>query len=376
MSSLRVMMCPINGIGLGHVQRCVLIAEELRKQASVEITFVSNTLYPQVITMAGFGCVGLPQTWKDLTANVGAKALPLQEGVVAEEMRDELFGSVLNIIRPDITVFDPPVSVAMMGLAREKGARVVAILRQNKGYFDAVARRGAADLVILPSDAPGDSGDSLVSTGPVFRALVLSRGAELRQQYFPAFSTAVLVCQGGGGVTPATCNYVRRQGHTFLDVVLTTLRPLAPRFPIHVLVSTGPFCPLPRPLLPCLHEPWLSQLSYLPSLPDLMAAVDLVISTAGYNSANEIYAAQVPAVLLPIDFDVESQALNVPCAPGMRVLDGFNGQQLAAYVMEFLQNSSVRQKEVEDAKTRHARAPGQVAAADAVLRLAHTSDRR
>jgi UDP-N-acetylglucosamine:LPS N-acetylglucosamine transferase len=120
-----------------------------------------------------------------------------------------------------------------------------------------------------------------------------------------------------------------------------------------------------------MHEPWLSQLSYLPYLPDLMAAVDLVISTAGYNSANEIHAARVPAVLLPIDFDVESQALNVPSAPGMRVLDGYDEQQLAAYVVNFLECSTVRHKETEDAKARLARAPGQALAADAILRLAH-----
>ena len=89
---MKVVFHATNGIGLGHINRCLTIADSLRKISSeFEIGFVSSTSFKEIFNQRGFDYVKCPHL--------------SSENYNDSEINSEIYDSI-NSLNPDIIVYD------------------------------------------------------------------------------------------------------------------------------------------------------------------------------------------------------------------------------------------------------------------------------
>jgi len=87
---------PINGAGLGHVSRCLAVANALRRlNASSDITFFTSSIAVPLVQRAGYRCYHVPPAWlNDMPSELWNRML-----------RDVLM-AVAEVHRPGTVMFD------------------------------------------------------------------------------------------------------------------------------------------------------------------------------------------------------------------------------------------------------------------------------
>lgn len=91
-------------------------------------------------------------------------------------------------------------------------------------------------------------------------------------------------------------------------------------------------------------------------MPDLIAASDLVICQAGYNTLAEVEKAQVPAIVIPVEKELDDQFLRAREAAKLNqhlhIFEGSDRQYLADLIVDVMRiPAMVKQKPFEDTTT-------------------------
>jgi hypothetical protein len=282
----RIVMMPTNGVGLGHAQRCALVAAEFDRRR-VETVFAAFPSCTRLIKSYGFDVMPLvprsplhAQKHENDLANYlrlralsdGAKTLVFDGGFIF----DSVYRTVLENRLDGVWI--------RRGLWQKSQDNTVALDRE-KGFARVIVPREAFDEL----NTPYSRGDHLRDVGPIVQDVGLSarrrrdlRGA-LAARYDRPFERLV-VTQLGAGVAAdraaqiqAICGMMeRRTGVLHLVVVWPT-----------AALQPGWFGWSRSRVVKTQHAAVLA------------AAADLCISAAGYNSFHEAIYGALPTIFIP-----------------------------------------------------------------------------
>lgn len=334
-SKPKIVFKPTNGVGLGHAQRCTLIAAEMKK--SPKKVFAAFPSCLPMINRYGFDAVPMVSRsylHKDITAN--------------DLVNFSRLGATLA--PNDLFVFDGGyVFDSVYRTIIEKNLAAVWIRR---GLWSAVQdnrvpldREKVFEKVIVPQEAFRDlnhaysGGAHVHAVGPIVQRI---DGAKQRKKLFRDLAKQVglkfdrlVVTMLGGGVAAdlsahaqAVCNTVETRDDTLNLIVVW-----------------------PGAIVPPAFYSWTrSRVVTTHHAGVLAASADVIVSAAGYNSVHEALYNQTPAIFVPqVANYMDNQtaraetteelgvALHVPPArPGQidralrRVLDGTQGDDMRA----------------------------------------------
>jgi hypothetical protein len=280
-----VVFVPTNGVGLGHAQRCALIAAEFRRGAPV--TFAAFPSCARLIKGYGFDVVPLvPRSTLHAQKHANDVVNYLRLGAVGEGAAGLVFDGGY--------VFDSVYRTVM-----ERGLRGVWVRRglwqagQNNTL--SLDREKAFARVLVPQEAFAElnhaysSGPQVRSVAPIVQRVALQAPerqalrARLAERYDVAFDDLV-VTQLGGGVAAdrrdqiqALCGMMERRARTLHLVVVWPTAAVQP----------GWFGWTRTRVVRTHHAAVLA------------AAADLAIGAAGYNAFHEMLYNAVPTIFMP-----------------------------------------------------------------------------
>jgi predicted glycosyltransferase len=306
---------------LGHQQRTLTLARALRREEprATVVVVAGGVPLPPPSTDEGIAWVQLPAltTQPSPGFRVDPHALDLETAEVLALRRDMLL-ALADHLRPDVLITEmfpfgrPYLEPELRPLFERlgSGCRVVASMRDVLGHppgvwnpavaghvaalleehYDAVLVHGDPTLLRLEDSldpAPAGLVERLVYTGYVGRAPLASE-----PQAAGEGPRTVLVSAGGG-----------QDGLPLLELALEAEVSLnADEAAWRVELVAGPL--LPEEAWSSLEEraarrPMISLQRTEPRLPQRMAAVEVCVSMAGYNSVVELLRARARAVLVP-----------------------------------------------------------------------------
>lgn len=274
----------INGAGLGHLTRALGIAKQLAAiDPKSEIIFFTTSIGVSLVNREGFKCFHIPPA--DL----------VKERVSARQWNklfEQNLSAVIKLYRPTYLVFDG--TIPYLGLRRVmvKYNHLVSVWIKRglyKNYGLNKKLQGYAeefDRVIVP----GELGDNkVVDNGHVAmippivmcdKNEIFPRAEALKRLNLSATRTNIYVQLGAGNINDIT-NVQQR----IVDLLKSTPG-------VDVVIAHSPIA-----LKTQYVENAINYEGYPSSV--LLAAFDLVISAAGYNSVCELVYHGVPAIFLP-----------------------------------------------------------------------------
>ncbi|MEZ5887034.1 MAG: glycosyltransferase [Paracoccaceae bacterium] len=278
----RTLFLPTNGVGLGHAQRCALIAREMK----IKPVFAAFPSCLPLINASGFEAAALVAKSPDHPE-------PFANDIVNHLRLQRLLADGDTFVFDGGFIFD---SVARA--IREKDVRSVWIRR---GLWQAGATSSAAfdrehlfDRIIIPSEAfaelnrPPGWDDRIRMVGPVVPAAPAAdprpdlRDALAEKAGLP-FERLVVTMLGAGAAADRTaqlqflCSLFERRG----DVLHL------------IIVWPGAVVP------PGLYSWQRSRVARTTDALAFARAADLVITAAGYNSFHEVLYHRLPAIFIP-----------------------------------------------------------------------------
>jgi predicted glycosyltransferase len=292
---LKVLVYAINGLGMGHLNRALVLARTLKAAApSTEIHFIVDSPHFGLVADSGFGVTKFPDRRHRLGFHRGREQRYVE--------LPELFDVVLRDWQPDAMWVDFLCKRALFERIKERGVYLAALLRKQRpaSLKQLSLSRGAAlvDRWLIPHtaqdwpvrDLPRRLRRRATYLGPVSRSLDPALVPELRRSLVPGGSgPLVLVTIGGGGAPESQ--------HT-LDVAEEAL--VRSGRAARLLMVYGPNYPGEIPASGPRGEVFIERRRFVGELPEVIAASDLVISNAGYNTMLELRAAGTPALILPL----------------------------------------------------------------------------
>ena len=283
----RIVFLPTNGVGLGHAQRCSLIAGELAQNTAATPVFAAFPSCLRLIKSYGFDVM-------PLVAKSPLHDEPFANDVVNAVRLDHLMNGTAAFVFDGGYIFNSVVQTIL-------GHRMPSVwIRRGlwqPGQDNSIAldREKVFGRVIVPQEAFSElnaeysTGAHIVRVGPIVQQIDLSqtdRGT-LRAGLAERFGLPVrhlVVTMLGGGVaadrsaqtTAVAASLARRSDLLHLVVVWPT-----------ATVDPGLFC-WPNTRVVRTHHASV-----------LAAAADLFVSAVGYNSFHEVLYNRIPTIFMP-----------------------------------------------------------------------------
>ena len=276
---------PTNGNGVGHAQRCALIAEAMDPARTVRFA-----AFPSCVDMLqnrGFACVPMVPRSADHDAEYAADMLNYLRLRSLVKTGDQLVfdgGYVFDSVYRLVSKLQVRATWIRRGLWRQGQVNPIALERER-----------AFSRVIVPAEAFAElntdysSGDDIHKFGPIVRQGKLSQEdiTSLRDrlsiQFDRTIDTLVVTMLGGGVASERTaqtqllCNVLERRSNC-----------------LHLVVAW------PNAVVSNSLYGWQnSHVIHTARTLDLCQAADLTISATGYNSFHELLYAHVSAILIP-----------------------------------------------------------------------------
>ena len=325
-SGPRLLVYSQDGLGLGHLRRTnTLIAEVLGARPEVAVLTVSDSPLGRFFPTAGnHDYLKLPSIRKVGPGDWAAVSLPMPFREV-HALRLELLRTAALRFRPDVVLVDHMPHGAMGELLpmlealRPTGARFVLGLRDildapevirrrwsvEGGYeavdrhYDSVLVYGSRSVFDLPTEYgwPEATASRLGFCGYVSSAPAPTSDARrVRSRLLAALTPGVaagklVVATAGGGA----------DAHPVFSQLLAAVPGIRAQHPCGFVIIAGPFMPdeayedlrrRARGLSVRVHRS-------VTNVPTYLAAADLVVSMAGYNTTVEILRSGRPGLLIP-----------------------------------------------------------------------------
>jgi len=336
---LRIIFYSINGVGMGHAIRGINIAKALRKIIECEIIFATNSPFNDIFEKEGFAFV-----------KGGADPIKLYTGEISHQeylqQNEEFFISVIKKLSPHIVVFDLLIMPKVLAYMKEKNIFSVYVLRElSDTKYLSIHRNFLSnfDLTLLTCIEDerfiknirecGFDQNKFFYIGNIFRTPKLEQIKKLKQKYNKKKDELlVTITAGGGGFLKGTHSFFSNLG-IITKKVENEFRNKKNDFKkIRWLLIKGPLfnekIDIPK---------HIEVSDYEQHLPELFAISDLIISAAGYNSVNEIIAAQTPALLHPFFQIMDSQALRAFFYTSKGFIQTFNAKDIRKTIKIFLE---------------------------------------
>jgi predicted glycosyltransferase len=302
-------------LGLGHLRRCLKLADHLRAQfGALRGLLLTGSPWHGLFPLPdGFGVEPLPPVAKAPDGRYACRARGVDLSTVIGARRARI-SARLDAFRPELFVVDNvpcglhgEVLPALRAL-RRRGTRTVLALRDvlddptticrewvRAGAIDAVAQLfdeiwvfgDAADTEALMAEGPlAGVASKVISCG---RIGVAGRDREPSRVVADQRADRPLVLVTGGGGQDA---------EPLMRAYLSAVHAFRPAVDSHLVL--GPDFPRrDRQSLPPTGDAPLRVTGFVPDLPERMARSNVVVSMAGYNTVCEILASGRPAVLVP-----------------------------------------------------------------------------
>ncbi|OGM03141.1 hypothetical protein A3K72_00410 [Candidatus Woesearchaeota archaeon RBG_13_36_6] len=338
---MKILFYAINGVGLGHVNRTLAIAKEIRKLSpKTHIMFVTNSQFPDLIEKANFPYIKLPIFEGDpLTKDIKkTRFIPFN-------LNEKLIEATLYDYEPDAVVYDTHFPFGTVKKASEFNVKNILILRKlkNRVLDDYIKQFKHFDLIVL-AHSEQEFLDMKVSKqlikniknkGILFVGPIIRKPENIESNYnLNKFN--ILVTAGGGG-----WNDSKR----FVETCIKACSKIVNKNKnINCYIITGP---LYRRDINHIKNNNLIIKSFEPKLIDLMQKCDLVVSQAGYNVCNEIMLTKTPAIIIsrkdPLE-DQEERARWLEEKGVAIVINTLNEKALTETIEKFYQNKVLQTK--------------------------------
>lgn len=292
---MKILFHAINGVGLGHLVRTVEIAKALLHQhEGAEIVFVTNSLFPQMISDEGFKVYQL----KHHTGMV------LDGTITYQEYAQKNYLNIRAIIQkelPDAVVMDSEFNRPLVDFCLEKKIKQCFVLRKtSEANFQSLIVHGLLqkiDLVLVPHHKEEMSlsqrdtlatGKNVQYVGPIVREVKTAKHVEKSK------ALRVLITFAAGS-NLAENERLFSKVSEFLAQLKAQKLSLGGK-KIELKIVAGPFY---REGSCNLHGFRYSR--FQANLAKLMTDADVVIAPAGYNTIQEIVSTRTPALLIPVE---------------------------------------------------------------------------
>ncbi len=290
MECKRLLIYAINGKGMGHLNRTLVLAQAARQfNPEIQILFAVGSPLFWLVRDSGFEVLKVPDRHHALGFHVG------KEGR-SHHLR-AIFEPIFEYYRPDSFLVDLTMSESLFREASKFGARVSAVLRKQRDTrLEELRRDPAAKYIqrfLLPHPTEEFSLQELPTAwrararrvGAVVRSLQVDRVAEVRARYSSGQRPLVVVTIGGGGFA---------ESYQTLRATEQAAVDSASEFD-WVLIFGPYFLGDIPPSNDNVHR-----VRFDPDLMELCAGADVVVCNAGYNTIREIEVVGTPAVVIPL----------------------------------------------------------------------------
>lgn len=291
----RVLIYAINGRGMGHLNRTLILANALRKASpNLPIHFVVGSPLFGLVSGSGFDVTKIPDAHHPLGSMVGIHH--------REAYQNAVFDSLLGAIRPTRFIVDFIVNEPLFEIAERHGARVVLLYRKQRVEELSRWRKERclrsvhsfllphAESELSDAEVPKEWQGRVAFLGPLSRELEQAAVRSVRARYTDERSKLCVVSIGGGGYA---------ESYRTLRVAEATAQRLtrtATGQPVHWVIVYGPYYPHHVPD----SEGNVTRLRFEPQLLELFAGADVVVCNAGYNTVSEVAVSGTPAVVIPL----------------------------------------------------------------------------
>lgn len=300
-----------NGIGLGHLRRVCLIAEESQLKdnrlvlvTSAHLSIIFGKLFDSIIRL-------IPLSDELFKSPVRTRETRLANGVK--------FAQSLKKFKPDLIVCDfyfPPSNFTFYPLVyalSKFSTKNIFIWRigDRNNFTNNFSRNDKLDYfkkIILPHSQdelkylfPSSVfkkikiNDRFKITGPIFKNINKKKIDFCRNKYkiFAGDFLLTVSLGGGGKLKIGKCDSPREIVKYFLSIYPRLVK-LIPN--LKTVISTGPyFGHFDKRVFPDLRF-----IKFEKNFPELIKLSNLVISPAGYNTCNELIMSETPAILIPL----------------------------------------------------------------------------
>jgi predicted glycosyltransferase len=321
----RILFHAVGGSGLGHLSRQIALARAIREvRPATELAFASESAYGPTLGPE-FPFFVLPSirqlrsvAWSPVrwtsgpASHVGnGRSEPAPATVEMGSPAPTLIAmteALLTSYRPGLIIHDTLVWPPLFEIAEDMGLSQALVLRARRDLAEAVSDPAAplmrADLLILPHAAAEaaeilaalpDHSPPAVSIGATVRGRTMSRHGVCNKLGVPSDAKLIVVTAGGGG-TPEVPAFYR--------LALDGLASASLAAGARVVLVLGPEYQSAPPTSRYLDLQVWQAIAWMP---DLIAAADLVICQAGYNTMGEVQAAGTPAVVVPGERGIDDQ---------------------------------------------------------------------
>ena len=299
-----VLFYTVNGLGLGHLTRCLSIARQLKKQDSSLIPlFFTSSEGSDLLYKEGFAYYKVP-------SKTIAKEIKLSKRDLAISY-SEILTSIVNTYRPVALVVDTfPLGsmndlLSVLGLPL-KWKKFFIHREQMNMDKNKIETQNFYDYIIAPHSkgsakipVPLGKKENLFWSNEILireKSELQSREEIRKNLGIQEEENLFLINLGGGGDTTTLENYKQ-----IFDLILSSssllrqkkIRFFVPKPVLSSINSTNElkeiFSKLPYSTLLFSHFP----------LMELMPALDFAISAAGYNTFNELLTCGIPTIFIP-----------------------------------------------------------------------------
>ena len=299
-----VLFYTVNGLGLGHLTRCLAIARQLRKQDdSLVPLFFTASESSDLLYQEGFAYYKVP------SKTIARESKLLKRNLAISYT--EILTSLINTYRPVGLVVDTFPLGSMNDLLS-----VLALPLKWKKFFihreqmnmnkEKIATQNFYDYIIAPHSkgratipVPTDKKEDLFWSNEILirEKSELQSREEIRKNLGVNNDENLLLINLGGGGDPTT---IKNYAQIFDFILHSTsllrqkkIRLIVPKPPLHSEKTaeklTDIFSKLPVSTISFSHFP----------LMELMPALDAAISATGYNTFHELLACEVPTIFIP-----------------------------------------------------------------------------
>ena len=340
----RILVYSHDTYGLGNIRRMLAICEHLcTVHPDVSILIVSGSPMLHAFRLAPrIDYIKLPCLTRTGSGDYEVRSLGLSYEATIR-MRRQMLMSAMSAFAPDLVLVDkkpfgvdeelrpaiedaaswrtPPAFALMLRDILDEPATTIPIWRKNRyyeaieAYFDAVLVLGSQEVFDLPTEYrfPPTLTTRVEFCGYLRRSPTPGAGTEAGRPPVEGDGRArVLVTPGGGA-----------DGAHLIDAFRAAL--VSTRWPrVASTVVAGP--EMPDAATQDLHALALGRddlhvLHFTDDLPSHIAAADLVVSMAGYNTVCEILSADRRAVLVPRVRPVKEQLIRAHLLAGRGIVD-------------------------------------------------------
>ncbi len=302
---MRTVFYPINGVGLGHINRTACIARELKKvDRNAYIFFVTDSPHTQFIEK-DFPLLRLPLPDNpiNLINNEESKVFP-------SRMNENIFLKALSEVRPHAVVYDYKISLKALKYAESQNIKNILILRKKKEElmdeaYGQILKFGLFDKIIVPHEReefgkfPSDLESRLEFVGPIMREVNPEEKNNLINKYDLRDSDFVIsACCGGGGFTPETNKFLASVSKAYSSVNkrIDNLKTILIAGPLYKGINALKF------------DKEIKYTTFEPNLRELFELSHLAIIQGGYNTINEIIDSKTPSIIIPAKRSGDDQA--------------------------------------------------------------------